>query len=378
MTKPITALILQGGGALGAYQAGVYAQLSAQDFQPDWIIGTSIGAINGAIIAGNRPEHRVAKLRSFWDGLAPAWSWLDAWSPVAWAEMYNPFAATMGATSRSSAVFHAMSRGIEGFFTPRFPINWDMRAPVSIGEAGLYDSSPLRQTLLEHVDFDYLNSGPVRLSVCAVDIANGEMKVFDTRGKEHLRPEHIMASGALPPAFPPVVIDDHAYWDGGIHSNTPLEVLLAEDANRDALVFMIDLWDPSEALPQSMAEVMERQKAIQFAGRVREQLKIQAREEELQQAIRALAALVPADRLKAPAIAKLAVKGRDRTIQIVRLIMKRLDGDDQFKDVDFTKTTVNARWTAGNNDAARALRQKSWLKPVPPHSGLIIHELEQE
>ena len=141
---------------------------------------------------------------------------------------------------------------------------------------------------------------------------------------------------------------------------------------------MIDLWDPSEALPQSMAEVMERQKAIQFAGRVREQLKIQAREEELQQAIRALAALVPADRLKAPAIAKLAVKGRDRTIQIVRLIMKRLDGDDQFKDVDFTKTTVNARWTAGNNDAARALRQKSWLKPVPPHSGLIIHELEQE
>lgn len=377
MTKQLTALILQGGGALGAYQAGVFEQLSAQDFQPDWIVGTSIGAINGAIIAGNRPEHRVAKLRAFWDGLAPALSWLDAWSPVAWAERFNPFAASMGVTTRNNAVLGAMSQGIGGFFSPRLSVNWGINTSVAIADAGFYDTSPLRKTLLEHVDYDYLNSGPVRLCVCAVNVASGELKVFDSRDKEPLGPEHIMASGALPPAFPPVIIGGHAYWDGGIYSNTPLEVLLAEEANRDALVFMIDLWDPSEALPQSMAEVMERQKSIQFAGRAREQLKIQARKEELQQAIRALAALVPANLLKAPAIAKLAAKGCDRTIQIVRLIMQRLQSDDQFKDVDFSTATVKARWAAGKADAARALEHKAWLKPVPPHSGLIIHELDQ-
>ena len=377
MTKQLTALILQGGGALGAYQAGVYEQLSAQHFQPDWIVGTSIGAINGAIIAGNRPEHRVAKLRAFWDSLAPASSWLDAWSPVAWAEIFNPFAAAMGVTTRNGAVLGAMSQGIAGFFSPRLGVNCGINAPVAIADAGFYDTSPLRQTLLDHVDYDYLNSGPVRLSVCAVNVASGEMKVFDSNDKEPLGPEHIMASGALPPAFPPVIIGGQAYWDGGIYSNTPLEVLLAEDANRDGLFFMIDLWDPSEALPQSMAEVMERQKSIQFAGRAREQLKIRAREEKLQQAIRALAALVPADQLQDPAVAKLAAKGCDRTIQIVRLIMRQLQSDDQFKDVDFTAATVNARWAAGKADAARALEHKSWLKPVPPHSGIIIHELEQ-
>lgn len=378
MTKPMTAFILQGGGALGAYQAGVYEQLFKQDFQPDWIIGTSIGAINGAIIAGNRPELRVAKLRAFWDGLTPASSWIDAWSPLAWAEIFNPFAAAMGATVKNEAFFDTMSRGITGFFVPRLNANWDLSAPVPIEQAGFYDISPLRQTLEDYVDFDYLNDGPVRLSVCAVNVGSGEMKVFDTNGTARLTPEHIMASGALPPAFPPVMIDGHAYWDGGIHSNTPLEVLLTEDADRDALVFMIDLWDPSENLPRTMAEVMERQKSIQFAGRAREQLKIQAREEELQQAIRALAAFLSADQMNDPAVAKLAAKGCDRTVQVVRLIMKQLEGDDQFKDADFTSITVKARWSAGKADAARALTHKSWLKPVPPHAGLIIHELEQE
>ena len=377
MTQPATALILQGGGALGAYQAGAFEQLAASDVQPDWIIGTSIGAINGAIIAGNEPEQRAAKLRSFWESLAPAPNWLDAWSAFAWPAMFAPFTTALGVPSGNSAAFRAIGQGVPGMFTPRFGATWSLDAPVTIADAGFYDTSPLRQTLHDLVDFDYLNDGLVRLSVCAVDVASGEMAVFDS-GETRLGPEHIMASGALPPAFPPVIIEGRAYWDGGIHSNTPLEVLLAEDASRDALVFMIDLWDPSEALPQTMAEVMERQKAIQYAGRAREQLKLQAGKEELQQAIRALASLVPAETLKDPAIAGLAAKGCDRTVQVVRLIMKQLNGDDQFKDIDFTAATVAARWHAGSSDAARALRHKAWLRPVPPHAGLIIHELEQE
>jgi NTE family protein len=378
MAEQMTALILQGGGALGAYQAGVFAALSAQDYAPDWIIGTSIGAINGAIIAGNPPATRVQKLRNFWDGMAPAASWTDIWSPVMWAEALNPFAALMGVTTQDSAVLSAMSLGIEGFFSPRIGASLNVNGQVSITEAGFYDTSPLRRTLLDLVDFDYLNAGKVRLSVSAVDIATGELAVFDTKDKAIITPEHIMASGALPPAFPPIVIGDRAFWDGGLHSNTPLEFLLGEAPERDALVFMIDLWDPTEAWPDTMAQVMARQKAIQYSSRMDQQLKIDQRLETLQQVIRTLATLIPPDILREPETAALTSLGCDRTIQIVRLILKNEPNADQFRDVDFSAATVNARWNAGTNDAARALKHKSWLKPVPPHSGLIIHELEQE
>jgi len=377
MSKVMTALILQGGGALGAYQAGVFEQLAAHKHMPDWVIGTSIGAINGAIIAGNRPDDRLAKIKSFWHRMKPVNAWFDAWTPLAWSEMLNPFAPYLAEASKDTAVLSAMTHGIEGFFQPRFGATLDLAAPVAIDQAGFYDTAPLRQTLLDHVDFEYLNARHVRLSVCAVDVETAEMKVFDNEGPEPLGPEHIMASGALPPAFPPVVIDGRAYWDGGIYSNTPLEVLLSEAGNRDALVFMVDLWDPTEAKPKTMADVMDRLKSIQYAGRASTQIQIQSRIETLQQAIRTLAAELPAGVAHDPQFAKLAALGCDRTVNVVQLIMKALPGDNQFKDVDFSPETVAARWAAGMADAARALTHKNWLKPVPPHSGLVIHELEQ-
>ena len=376
MTDELIAIILQGGGALGAYQAGVFENLAAHDVTPDWIIGTSIGAINGAIIAGNRPQDRVAMLTSFWHGMAPAASWLDAWTPAAWTGTVNPFAPWFAGVAKKQAVLSAMTQGVPGFFTPRFGAALDPDAPVAPGDAGFYDTSPLRQTLLDHIDFDYLGNGPVRLSVCAVDVESAEFKVFDS-SETRIGPEHIMASGALPPAFPPVVIEGRAYWDGGIYSNTPLEVLLGEERNRDALVFMIDLWDPTEHLPTSMASVMDRMKSIQYTGRTTAQIHVRARIEELQKAIRLLAEEIPAARLADPAVAQLAAKGTDRTVNVVRLIMQALDGDDQFRDVDFTLATVDARWAAGHADVGRALRHKAWLKPVPPHAGLVIHELDQ-
>lgn len=379
MTEQLIAIILQGGGALGAYQAGVFEKLAASKIIPDWIIGTSIGAINGAIIAGNAPEHRVEKLRSFWASMAPAASWLDALTPAGWTEMFSPFAPALTSLSKNQAVLSAMTRGIHGFFEPRPWPCLDANAPVALADAGFYDTVPLRQTLLDHVDFAYLNDGPVRLSVCAVDVETAEFRVFDTADKAQgpIGPEHVMASGALPPAFPPILIDGRAYWDGGIYSNTPLEVLLNEERNRDALVFMVDLWDPTEGLPTSMAAVMDRMKSIQYTGRTTAQIQVRKRIEDLQKAIRLLAEQLPADRLKDPVVAELAAKGADRTVNVVRLIMKALDGDDQFRDVDFTDATVDARWAAGQADIARALHHKQWLKPVPPHAGLVIHELEQ-
>lgn len=379
MTDQLIAMILQGGGALGSYQAGVFEQISANGFVPDWIVGTSIGAINGAIIAGNEPDRRVDRLVSFWRTLEPAASWFDLWTPRGWGEMFNPYNPVLTSLSKNRAVLSAMTQGIDGFFAPRLPLNADLFTPVAIDEAAFYDTSPLHRTLLDHVDFDYLNDGPIRLSVCAVNVESAAFKVFDTANQADgpIGPRHIMASGALPPAFPPILIDGQAYWDGGIYSNTPLEVLLNDQLDRDALVFLVDLWDPTERLPTTMSEVMDRMKSIQYTGRTTAQIQVRKRIEDLQKAIRLLAEQVPQDRLAEPAVAALAAKGADRTVNVIRLIMKALEGDDQFRDVDFTASTVVARWAAGNADAARALRHKAWLKPVPPHAGLVIHELDQ-
>jgi NTE family protein len=380
MSDILTTLIMQGGGALGAYQAGAYESLTQGDVKIDWVIGTSIGAINGAIIAGNPPEHRVERLRAFWESLAPSQTWLDAWSPARWLPAtwaaFNPFAPVLAAAAKDSLVFGAVTQGVPGFFIPRAGAAFDLDAPLAPADAGFYDTSPLRQTLRDHIDFNYLNAGHTRLSVCAVDIETAELKVFDS-SQMTIGAEHIMASGALPPAFPPVMIKDRAYWDGGICSNTPLEVALADADMRDMLVFMIDLWDPTETLPTTMSGVLGRQKDIQYSSRATTQIAQQARIQDLQRAIRMLAEVVPANELEKPEIAALATQGCDHTVSVVRLIMRALDGDDQYKDVDFSAATVAKRWAAGGADARRALKHKAWLKPLPPHAGLVVHELDQ-
>ncbi len=380
MKPPLTSLILQGGGALGAYQAGVCDALQQHNRGIDWIIGTSIGAINAAIMAGNLPEHRVAQLRAFWQSLAPATTWIDSWAPAAWWNagwaQLNPVSHILAGAARDSAVFGAMAAGVPGFFKPRAGASFDLNAACALSVAGFYDTTPLAQTLCNHVDFDYLNAGHTRLSVCAVDVETAELAVFDTATMT-IGLEHIMASGALPPAFPPVMIEGRSYWDGGICSNTPLEVLLADTGERDMLAFMIDLWDPTEALPRTMNEVMSRQKDIQYASRASASIKQQARIQDLQRAIRGLTNAMPDDVRNRPEIAALAKKGCDHTISVVHLIQKAQDGDDQFKDVDFSADTVAKRWAAGLVDATRALKHEAWLKPLPPHAGLVLHELDQ-
>jgi NTE family protein len=270
-----------------------------------------------------------------------------------------------------------LMNGVDGFFKPRFGAAWDINAKVPLDQAGFYDTSPLKITLEKYVDFDYLNKGSIRLSVCAVDIDVGQGIIFDSK-KDTITAEHIMASGALPPGFPPVKIGDRAYWDGGVYSNTPMEVFLSEERNDDALCFMIDLWDPTESRPTSIADAMTRYKSIQYASRSKEQLQMHQKVQDMQRAIRELSMrLPPAERKKAE-LAPFIKMGCDHTVNVVHLIMKALPGDHYFKDVDFSTSTVQTRWDAGIHDCKRALKHKSWLQPLPPHAGLMIHELPQE
>ena len=366
-----TVLILQGGGALGAYQAGVFDALSDGEINIDWVIGTSIGAINGAVIAGNPPEHRVAKLRALWQSLSSDTPEL----PPSWL-MWMPWLQT---ASQSASTSNTIANGVPGFFTPRLGALWDLHQKRAIAEASFYDTSPLKATLERYVNFDYLNSKRTRLTICAVDVENGQVKLFDShRQKEPITPEHIMASGALPPGFPAIQIEGRYYWDGGIYSNSPLDVFLRDHSDEDALCFMVDVWDPTEAAPTSISEAMARYKSIQYASRSIEQLENQQRIQNLQRAIRALSNELPAAAKKRGALAKLVAMGHDRTVNVVHLILKAREGEDTFKDIDFDAESVDGRWHAGHRDAVRALSHKAWLQPLPPHAGLIIHELPQQ
>jgi NTE family protein len=363
-------LVLQGGGALGAYQAGVFEALLAHAHEPDWVVGTSIGAINAALIAGNPPARRLERLHAFWDVVARD-DPLAPWAASPWGSWLAPWLA-------SGALWNTIARGIPGFFEPRQGAAWDIRATLATGDVGFYDTAPLRSTLQRLVDFDLLNDGPVRCTVCAVDVAAGEQVRFDSR-KQRLTPEHIMASGALPPGFPAVMIGGRAYWDGGIYSNTPVDVVMDDAERRDTLCFMVDLWDPTEDEPRSISAAMARHKDIQYASRTREHLEDHRTMHNLRRAVELLSRRLAATPKGVDAqIAKLADLGCDSTIDIVRLIHKAAPEDDHNKDIDFARTRLAARWQAGVHDAERAMRRKSWLVQPPPEVGMVIHELAQE
>ena len=370
MAEAQIALVLQGGGALGAYQGGAFAGLAEHGFKIDWVVGTSIGAINGAIIAGNPPEQRVEKLKAFWDYVAQDEPSLIP--HLGTADWMRPWTNAM-------KNYNTLSKGIPGFFRPRRGATWNMTRTVIATEASFYDTSPLEDTLNRFVDFDYLNAGHVRFTVCAVDIATGEIAIFDNGSNTpRITAKHVMASGALPPGFPPVEIDGAAYWDGGIYSNSPIDVVLDDAQRHDTLCFMIDLWDPTESLPNSISAAIHRHKNIQYSSRTREHLEDHRKLQNLRRAVRILAENVPAKTRNSSDLKPLVNLGCDSTIRIVRMVMKAMATDDQSKDIDFSRSTIAVRWKAGSHDADRALRHKSWLKPLPPHLGMEIHELAQE
>jgi len=352
-------LVLQGGGALGAYQAGVYQALCEAGVEPDWVIGTSIGAINAAIIAGNAPALRLPRLRSFW-------------SRVEKGAGDDPFRSLTG-LANVPANLATVTHGIAGFFAPNLPAWCGVHAPLGVEAAAWYDTSPLARTLSELVSARELQRSQMRLTVGAVNVRNGEMRYFDSRD-ERLTLAHVMASGALPPAFPAVRIDGDPYWDGGIYSNTPIEAVLDDNPRRNSVIFNVQMWNPEGPEPESLWQVMGRQKDILYASRSKSHIARQKQIHHLRHVIRELAKHMPAARRDSAKVRELAGWGCGTTMHVVRLLAPRLDGEDHTKDIDFTPAGIHARWQAGYADTARMLAAAPWRAPSDPVEGVVIHE----
>jgi NTE family protein len=352
-------LVFQGGGALGAYQAGVYQALHEAEVEPDWIIGTSIGAINASIIAGNEAQNRLPRLREFWDRMAHKSLWS---SSTAWPQ-----------TCRSLSYWSTLCGGIPGFFVPNFMAFWGSHVPLGADNAGYYSTMPLESTLLDLVDFTLVNRCKPRLTVGAAHVRTSRMRYFDGRDMP-IGVKHIMASGALPPAFPAVRIDGDLYWDGGILSNTPTEVIFDDNPRRSSLVFAVHMWNPSGAEPTTMWEVLHRQKDIQYSSRVATHITRQLQAHRLRHVIRELVEHIPEPGRSSEAVRELAGYGCLTRMHVVRLLAPRLDGEDHTKDVDFSPSGIRHRWEAGYADARRTLEQAPWQGDFDPIEGVILHE----
>jgi NTE family protein len=352
-------LVLQGGGALGAYQAGVYQALDEAGIEPDWVIGTSIGAINAGIIAGNKPQDRLPRLRAFWDRMrhAPA----------------TQMMADMPLWGGPAATAMTVLAGVPKFFSPN---PWAfLGLGLTPDTAGYYSTAPLEATLGELIDADILLAPTVRLTVGAANVRTAEMRYFDSRDMP-LGVRHIMASGALPPAFPAVRIDGDLYWDGGILSNTPVEAVFDDDPRRSGLVFTVNIWQPHGPEPADMVRVMARQKDLQYASRTTPQLMRQKQIHRLRHVISELVQELPPERRDSPAIRRLAAYGCLTRMHVVRLLAPALAGEDHTKDIDFSAAGIRSRWEAGYADAARVLREQPWTHAFDPLEGFILHEIE--
>lgn len=370
------ALVLQGGGALGSYQCGVYEALHASGIRPTWFAGTSIGAINAAILAGNAPEHRVDRLREFWNTICePAGDF--AWPFTAATEMagWLPPSASLGAWMSALSAIGAITHGQRGFYTPR-PISPFLYADGSAAATSFYDTAPLKATLERLVDFDRINHGDVRLSVGAANARTGNVRYFDS-ALESLRAEHIVASGALPPAFPAVVIDGESYWDGGTVSNTPLDYVLESDPRHDSLLLQVDLWSAGGALPKTMAEVMERQKDIQYSSRTRFGTDVVARQQKLRAALGLLLEQVPAKHLPANLLVDLQPWLCDRVFNVIHLIYQAKHDEEQYKDYAFGAATMREHWASGVADMRASLAQPQFFEPPPRRVGAITHDVHR-
>ncbi|KRQ93554.1 DUF3734 domain-containing protein [Bradyrhizobium valentinum] len=360
-------LVLQGGGALGSYQAGAFQALCRSGFEPEWVAGISIGAVNAAIIAGNGPETRVDRLKEFWEMVS---------SPVPW----NPVASGDRARSLFNETSAALiaTFGVPGFFTPRIPPAplWPPGSPQS---QSYYDTAPLKKTLERLVDFDRINDLKMRLSVGAVGVASGNLRYFDNfefrkLGKK-IEPEHIMASGALPPGFPSIIIEGEHYWDGGIASNTPLDYVLAGENNRDLLIFQVDLFSARGEVPTSLLEAAEREKDIRYSSRTRMTTDKNKQVHNARKALRELLGKLP-DHLKSdPSVAVLCSAARENTVTVVHLIYKSKNYETSSKDYDFSRVAMVEHWNAGVRDVHLSMRHKDVLERPQPGETMAAYDM---
>ena len=355
-------LVLQGGGALGAYQAGVFEALNSDYQEPTWVAGISIGAINAALIAGNPASGRVAALRQFWELL----------SSVSWPTPIRGDAAEREWVNEASAT-QVMLWGVPGFFSPRFP-----PAPLqprgSLEAISYYDTAPLKRTLERLVDFDRINSGAMRLSVGAVNIRSGNFEYFDS-ARQRIDARHIMASGALPPGFAPVEIDGEHYWDGGLVSNTPLQYVLDEAGKRRRVVFQVDLFAATGAMPETLAEVTEREKDIRFSSRTRLNTTTEIERQLIAQAAQRLVAKLPESLRSDPDALALSQLRCEQAVDVVHLIYHSKHYESQSKDYEFSRLSMREHWAAGSADTVRTLADPRWLGRERRTDGVQVFDL---
>ncbi len=355
-------LVLQGGGALGAYQGGVFEALCERCREPAWVAGISIGAINAALIAGNPPEMRVRRLREFWELVSSS-------TPA----MLPDFLSHLRPSFNDAVATQVLLFGVPGFFVPRVP-------PPALQPRGTpqavsyYDTVPLRRTLERLVDFDRINDGPIRLSVGAVNVRTGNFQYFDTR-RERLDARHIMASGALPPGFPAVEIDGEAYWDGGIVSNTPLDYVLSEPGDGRRVVFQVDLFSAHGPMPTTLNEVSEREKDIRFSSRTRLTTNIAVERQAKALAAKRLTAKLPAELRHDPDLLALTAVPCEAPLDVVHLIYRSKHYETLSKDFEFSRQTMNEHWDSGRADMAHTLHHPRWIAQDRNAPGIHVFDL---
>jgi NTE family protein len=352
----LNVLVLQGGGALGAYHLGVCEELAAADIPPDWVAGISIGAINAALIAGNPPGRRLQALQTFWErisgGLVPPFPIPDGAAHDIWSQGAALWIATMG---------------VPGFFSPRFPPS-KLQPRGTLGAISYYDTEPLRQTLNELIDWDYLNAGPIRLSVGAVSVTTGRMHFFDTQGGEdHVRitADHVIASGALPPGFPPVKIGDDWFWDGGIASNAPLQHVLDVSSELDKNIFQVDLFPAEGALPETMLDAETRAQDIRYSSRTRLGTNLEMTLAPVRMVMRHVLE-EKADELSGFSEADLAILkdfAYEQRIEIAHIVYRDKAYSGKARGYEFSRPTMEAHRAAGRRDASKAFCVRDWTQP---------------
>ena len=359
------ALVLQGGGALGAYQAGVFQALSEAGVQANWLSGVSIGAINAAIIAGNQPGNQVDRLRSFWETVSGRKVWEFTPEGDVFRQMRNQVSSML-----------TMLSGLPGFFSPRETNPWQ-RLPGADGATSFYDTGELETTLNRLIDWNILNDGQRRLSVGAVNVSTGNYRYFDSEIEE-IGPLHIMASGALPPAFPPIHIENEFYWDGGIVSNTPLQYLLEQEDVHDTLVFQVDLFSARGTLPREMADVLARQKDIMYSSRTRNNTDTFRRIHNLRRKLNDALKRLPAEALTSDDKEFLAATEDVPQVNIVHLIYQQKHYESHAKDYEFSGTSMREHWDSGYQDTRKTLRHHQWLEKPSETVGMTVHDVHRD
>jgi NTE family protein len=360
-------LVLQGGGALGSYQAGAYQALCHHDFEPDWVAGISIGAVNAAIIAGNPRDKRVDRLKEFWEMVSAPVPWRPVPSGDGGRSLFNETSAALIATF-----------GVPGFFRPRIPPAplWPQGTPQA---QSYYDTGPLRATLERLVDFDRINALETRLSIGAVGVTSGNFRYFDNfefkkQGKK-IGPEHIMASGALPPGFPSIEIEGEHYWDGGIASNTPLDYVLDAEIANDLLIFQVDLFSARGLLPVSLLEAAEREKDIRFSSRTRMNTDKNRQIHNIRKALRDLIGKLPDYLRNDPSVEILGKAAQENTVTVVHLIYRSKTYESSSKDYDFSRIGMVEHWGAGERDVHLSMRHRDWLERPQSGETMVTYDL---